>query len=1467
MMVKIENLRNIYILFGIAIVIVLCAGYYYFETVKDKVTIEKTNQLVSITTLKVGQIERFLEDKINGAKSKISSPSLITVLKDFFSNKSDESRLKVLKTLENFVNYQLYEDIIVVDKADSVMLSFEPAIQHDILEYSPDKIYQNNNQQLDYSIVYHQCEFHNKPHLDIILPINFDGVISNYYIVFRINAQDDLLKLVESLSIDSETAETVLFRREGDSVEGMSAIRHKSGISQRYKADLKHKNMPAVKAVLGEIGIVDGIDYRGVPVIAYTTKIARTDWFMLAKIDKAEIYKDVKFQTIAIVVFIILVMILLMLVFLYFHQINRKRFLLKQYEVEHKISESRHIFQTTIYSLSDGIIITDIDNVILNVNPIAEELLGFVESESKGKKIEDVIPYIFNEKLNHEIESDEVQILDKAGKAKYISIKKNNIINESGQLIGNVIVITDKTAEVINRNIITESENKFKSIFEGSSQSIMLADIETLELILVNSTSCQLFGYKQDEFMKLNVPDLHPESEHTELFEIFKELYNNNNVFVESIPCKNKNGEIFYCSINTGFLHLSGKRYAIGFYNDVSERVKSDRLLKESIERFSQVTEYSNEFIWEINIDGLYNYVNSVSESMLDYKPEELIGKKFFFDLHPIDEREEYINFARDIYENGQSFRNFENEMIRKDGQIIIVLSSGSPYYDNNGHILGYRGSDADITEQKKTEDSLKLNEERFRNISNCISDISYSCVEQNGVLSIDWMIGATKKITGFEVDELIDMSCWGKIVHPEDLPIFKQNVLDLRNGESGFCKIRLINKTGEIIWVESFAQSTNRNGKENNRIYGALLDVTESKKSDELLNKERTFFEQLFKNSPEGIVLLDNEDRVISCNDEFVKIFGYETEEITGKYINDFIVPDSLKQEGQYLTNSVAVGQEISMETTRKTKSGKLIEVSILGKPIIHTDGKQLAVYGIYRDITVRKENESALKRSEEKNRAIVEAIPDLFFIISNDGVFLDCLANNDDKLYQPKAMFIGKNVREIMPEYISDKFFNAVEKLNTTNSIQVYDYDLFMNGDNYWFDNRIARINEEQVLIISRDITHRKKAEQEFLSAKEKAEQSDRLKTSFMANMSHELRTPMSGIMGFTHLLGDPEITPEEHSEYLALLNRSNKRLLNLINDILDLSKIEAGEVEIVEMPININYLLSDVYNLHYQNAIAKNIELKINLPIKDDGAVIVSDESKHIQILNNLLNNAIKFTDVGKIEIGYQIIDDLLEFYVEDTGIGISQDFLPYLFDRFRQEDISLHRTYEGAGLGLSIVKGLIELMGGKIFVQTEKNKGTRIAYRFPAFFNQSAESDVDYQNVNFSNNIDLNLNDNEIGKILIAEDDEVNYLYIKTSLKKIKNITLIRAENGQDAVDLYQVNSRIKLVIMDIKMPVMDGLEATHRILKINPKAKIVAVTAYAQESDKDEALKAGCIDYLSKPFLPEKLLEIVTKYIE
>ncbi len=398
-------------------------------------------------------------------------------------------------------------------------------------------------------------------------------------------------------------------------------------------------------------------------------------------------------------------------------------------------------------------------------------------------------------------------------------------------------------------------------------------------------------------------------------------------------------------------------------------------------------------------------------------------------------------------------------------------------------------------------------------------------------------------------------------------------------------------------------------------------------------------------------------------------------------------------------------------------------------------------------------------------------------------------------------------------------------------------------------------------QVFTTFTDITELKQVQDklqlqnlELKAAKEKAEESDKLKSAFMANMSHEIRTPMNGILGFADLLKNPNLSGETKKKYIDVIEISGHRMLEIINDLIDISKIESGQVEVKKEIFKIGNLLEELLMFFFPEANIKEIQLSKNLQLPSNNFLVETDKTKLAQVITNLIKNALKFTKTnGKIELGCKLQEENILFYVKDTGKGIRKELQDKVFDRFRQGEMPQDEIHEGVGLGLSISKAFVEMLGGKIGIESTPGQGSVFSFTIP--YNSKINIPLmedDKPKITSTSHSGLN--------VLIAEDDEPSYMLLHEILRK-NNISSVHVKNGKEAVSILQNNHDIDLVLMDLKMPVMDGFQATELIKKSGSEVPIIAQSAFVSEADIQHAIEAGCSDYIIKPI---KITELLTK---
>ncbi|MDD5257282.1 MAG: ATP-binding protein [Methanothrix soehngenii] len=623
----------------------------------------------------------------------------------------------------------------------------------------------------------------------------------------------------------------------------------------------------------------------------------------------------------------------------------------------------------------------------------------------------------------------------------------------------------------------------------------------------------------------------------------------------------------------------------------------------------------------------------------------------------------------------------------------------------------------------------------------------------------------------------------------------------------------------------------------------------------------DRDFAHQVMATVGQGIVVSSEGWRFEYVNPAFARMVGSRPEELIGRSMDELIHPHDLPILIQARSRRQA-GETSSYEARLIRSDGCVFPVQVTGTPRWQ-DGKFFGSIVAVTDLTERKRFEDELKKSEAKNRALLDAIPDAIFLLDKEGNFLDYRAPNSSILYAPAELFMGKNIHSIMPQDLVELTMNNLGLARQSGKMQVFEYQLPTNGEIKHFEARINLCEGGDFLALVRDVTERKRSDEMLWKAKEEAEAAAKAKSEFLANMSHEIRTPLNAVIGLTGLLLDTDLTHEQRN-YLEIVRDSGDSLLSVINNILDFSKIDGGMMELEHSPFDLRRCIESTMDLMVTRAAEKGLVLKVVL---DDQlpTMLVGDASRLRQVLANLLSNAVKFTDKGFVEVsvrGNAIPEGFeLRFDVLDTGIGMPQDKLDRLFMPFSQIDSSITRRYGGTGLGLAISKRLVEMMGGRIWAKSDLGVGSTFSFavkvKLPCM--QSVQHKVKDLIPVIKPPIEGHFQQARPLSILLAEDNAVNQMVLLQMLRKI-GYQADLASNGFDVLAALD-RQAYDVILMDIQMPDMDGFEATRRILARFPKKKrprIIALTAHALNGDRERCLEAGMDSYLSKPVKIEDL---------
>lgn len=512
-------------------------------------------------------------------------------------------------------------------------------------------------------------------------------------------------------------------------------------------------------------------------------------------------------------------------------------------------------------------------------------------------------------------------------------------------------------------------------------------------------------------------------------------------------------------------------------------------------------------------------------------------------------------------------------------------------------------------------------------------------------------------------------------------------------------------------------------------------------------------------------------------------------------------------------------------------------------------------AVHRAFKEAQEQKARQRAEKELRKLSRAVNQS-PNSIFITDINGI-IEYINPTTIKLtgYASEEL-IGQNPRIFSSGETPKEEYSLLWKTIKTGKEWKGEFrNKKKNGELFWQSVTISPILNDfdeitHYVAISEDVTESKELTLELIKAKEKAEESDRLKTAFLHNISHEIRTPMNAIVGFSGFLHDPNLNFEKRKQFTDIIVQSSNQLLSIISDIVNIATLEAGQEKIHEGEINLNSTLELLYEQFLIKAKKQHLIFNLKTFLSDHEDRIISDETKLVQILTNLIGNALKFTQQGSINFGYTIKNNELEFFVEDTGIGVHPEMHEKIFKRFRQVESTMERKFGGSGLGLSISKAYVELLGGKIWLISELDKGSTFFFTIP--FKRAKQNTLLEKQIYIESEKGIK----EQSTLLVAEDEDSNFMLIEEQLSEL-NFNIIRALNGIDAVEICK-SKNIDLVLMDINMPLLDGYEATKQIRFFNADIPIIAQTAYSTDNDMNRAFMSGCTDFISKP-IKQKLL--------
>jgi len=1067
--------------------------------------------------------------------------------------------------------------------------------------------------------------------------------------------------------------------------------------------------------------------------------------------------------------------------------------------------------------------------------------------------------------------------------------------------------------------IITENLTNLKSVIENTQNSIFL--VRRDKKIVFCNTHFKKFAYNffEQEIGENQISlKFLPKDIREDWDNLFDSAFDGINVLKEFTLVKDGRDYYFEGLFNPVTDETSNIVAVTVFLTDITERKAAENALKESENRFRQLAENTNDaFI--LSDDKEVIYVNPAFEKIIGNTFELMSDKSDPIELivHE-DDHQRYVKNKNLIKTKGITSKGQQYRIVDSVGLVRLVWIRGFPVFNKKGLIYRYLTVISDLTELSELKNAFSNSQIQQEAILDNIPYLAWLKDKEGRYISVNEPFASFFHMKADEIIGHTDRELFAEEIAERN----EMYDVHARNAGKRQFKEEIWETEKGLRWIETISTPIFKDSGDLIGITGISRDISDRKQREDNIIENEEHFRSMLQYSSDAISIIDSEGFIVFESSLRNRISDFMIDELIGKSFSEKIHPDDVGIFNDVLQQILSEpNTQLKREYRSLHKNKKWIYVeSIFSNHINNPSIKGIVVNT--RDISDRKMSELKERVYHENLIFLSNSAIDLLGISDREDIYKyiaeklhnfleDAIVaaasfseqNNNFRIMQISGL--EKNSKEIEEligesligmEYNKDNnlisfeiagsvtiFSNPVEDLKLESfQVELVKKVLETLNVNKIYNISMARNNKllGNITILTRNRTiikfkqiieafvhqvsvalHRCQLEFELVQAKTKAEESDMLKTAFLANMSHEIRTPMNGILGFAEMLNDDNITEANRKKYVEIINSNGKMLMNLIDDIIDFAKIEAGQIKILKQEFSLNTLLTQIHSSFLAESLKKektNVKLRIRKAFSNEDCFIQTDPNRLRQILTNLVGNSFKFTQEGYIEFGYNLPENgFIEFYVRDTGIGIPPDKIDQVFERFVQADYSRSRKYSGSGLGLAISRAFVELLGGKMWATSEVKKGSTFSFNIP-FIPAVKKTQEEIEKK--KSNTDYNWS----GKcFLVAEDDKFSYKLLEGFLKKTK-ADILHAEDGQQAVDICKSNDAIDLILMDVQMPEMNGMEATRYIKKFRKKLPIIAQTANAIAEERQRCFEAGFDDFVTKPINISELFAKIEK---
>jgi len=992
-------------------------------------------------------------------------------------------------------------------------------------------------------------------------------------------------------------------------------------------------------------------------------------------------------------------------------------------EAQEEIKRSEEKFQTIFTESPDFLAILDIDTgIYIDVNKKFVEASGFSRDEIIGKTSTELKIWatpeernFFNSLLENkkEIVNHKSIFLLKNGQQIHLLIS-SKLIEISGKQ--HYLIIAKNIDNFIKIQAeLFEKENRYKAIVSNSYEGIVIID-HRFNFDYINHQMEIITGYTSDELLGMDFRKiLTPESAL-----LVGKRYKDRQLGSEvpqhyQFEIRRKNGDIRIVEIHSSVIATTdGNPQTIAQLLDITDRVLANKTIEKEHKRARQYFEVAGMIMLALDTEGKITAINKKGCEVIEAKENEIIGKNWFTEFIPNNMQEKLsAQFKNSIAKESEDYPYFENIIRTSNGKEKLIAWRNSLLRNEKNQVIGLLSSGEDISAKEETS--------RILNMSGIVAILWRNETDS----PIEFISENAEHLLGYTAEEIYAKKLnYKHFIHPDDVEKLRTETKEITLSKKGHFThqpYRIITKSGEIKWVSD--RTTAQMDSEGNitSFYGVLSDISEDIIKGEKLRQSNEILSQM----NDGVVITDFKGNINEWSGGAEAMFGYKNEEIIEQNISLLWHPDIQAQDQlDVILTDIEVTGVYQRKIECLNKNGQIIPIELTAKILLDSAGNPLSLILVNRDITNREIARKALENSERRYRHIFESIL--------DGVIIYNMNKEIVEVNKMATQMYGYSYDEFSQTETS-RFIHPVQNHDFDDVLNHLDndYSKMFEGEsvditksgNKFFVNAKGRLiyynNKPHLLIIVRDITKIKQAEHELFKAKEKAIESEKLKSAFLANMSHEIRTPMNSIIGFSDLIADEDIDPQEKKQFLHIIRQNGNQLMNIINDIIDISKIEAGQIKLNYEFVDLCETIQDIYNMFILNTKEKGIDLIKSSSRTEKEYLVKTDELRLKQILINLVSNAIKFTKQGSIEFGFKVTDNekSLHFYVKDSGIGIPKDKQNEIFQRFMQAELQTTKLYGGTGLGLAISQGLVHTFKGKMWLESDEGIGSTFNFKLP------------------------------------------------------------------------------------------------------------------------------------------------------